>query len=489
MPQSFLRPSRKSNSSRFVALRVGLAAAMLLAGAAPAAAESLAQTVFFYWATAETNEGPIVVTLNDQGVWANSQETERSWHRAFRVEWTGGNGMVKDLRVFAKPGWGLGSQPDVLGTQAEIVHNVQPDVTHTLIEQGKIAQFDMVAALSSVFPYTGSSSTPAGVCQLKRNELLANGTLPYDILANDWLVEKEASAKAILDYYKDYTLDQYGVAIGHDQAQVSATAVLKFSVLCKGDKAIAEALQPNYQGAYATGFQVTGAKLFIAPAYKSLTADCPVTVPLVAELTATNTGTLKFRFVSASGKVSQLYTANITGQTGGVYKTLYEKQIQVPLTQASGMGGGGGGGGGIVDQQGGGGFAVQTQPEEPIVPTAPSSGGMGQVQVNPLAGNIHSESFRVEVVQPATGIVSGYAGYRITCKPKATPGIGGAQGLTLQRPAPQPGGTTPVIGGMRSAQPPQPPTTPQRVAPARVAPPVQIAPPQPMQMQSVPPQQ
>jgi hypothetical protein len=431
-----------------------------LALAAPAAAlEMLPQAMFFYKLGTGTSDGPLVVTLNDEGVWADSGETERTWSLAFRVEWTTAVGMVKDFRVFAKPGWDLGSQPDVLGTQAEITYSVQPNVAEALIEQGKIAQFEATAAVASVFPYSGSSSTPAGVCQLKRNALLAGGTSLHEVLANDWTVEKEAKATAVLDYYKDYSLDTYGVAQGEDPEQVSAVVTLPLTVLCKGDKAIADAVAPLYQGSYAAGFQVTGAKLFIAPAYQNLTADCPVTVPLVAEFTATNIGSLKFRFVSASGKASPLYSAQITGQTGGIYKTLYEKQIQVPLTQAGGMGGGQSGGGG-GNQQAGGGFAVQTQPEEPLFPTAPSSGGMGQVQVNPVAGNIHSESFRVEVVEPATGIVSDYAGYRITCKPTMVPGIAGAQNLQMQPQTPQPGsdGATTVIGGIATTPVPQAPS-------------------------------
>ena len=427
-----------------------------------AAADMVPQAVFFYKLGTGTSDGPLVVTLNNQGVWANSEETERTWSLAYRVEWATGIGMVKDFRVFAKPGWGLGSQPDVLGTEAEITYADLPDVAEVLIEQGKIAKLETTAAVSSVFPYSGSSSKPADVCQLKRNELLANGTLPYDIIANDWLVEREAQITAVLDYYKNTKVvgsNATATTVGTNPAQTSAIVTVPLQILCKGDKALADALTPNYQGSYATGFQVTGAKLFIAPAYQNLTADCPVTVPLVAEFTATNIGSLKFRFVSASGKASPLYSAQITGQTGGIYKTLYEKQIQVPLTQAGGMGGGQSGGGG-GNQQAGGGFAVQTQPEEPLFPTAPSSGGMGQVQVNPVAGNIHSESFRVEVVEPATGIVSDYAGYRITCKPTMVPGIAGAQNLQMQPQTPQPGsdGATTVIGGIATTPVPQAPS-------------------------------
>ena len=422
-----------------------------------AAADMVPQAVFFYKLGTGTTDGPLVVTLNSQGVWAHSEETEQPWSLAYRVEWATGIGMVKDFRVFAKPGWGPGSQSGGLGSQAEVNYADLPNVAKALIEQGKIAKLETTAAVSAVFPYSGSSSTPAGVCQLKRNELLASGTSLHDILANDWIVEKEAKAIAVLDYYKDYTLNQYGAAVGEDPDQVSAVVTLPLTVFCKGDPTIADAVAPLYQGSYATGFQVTGAKLFIAPAYQNLTADCPVTVPLVAEFTASNAGGLKFRFVSASGKVSQLRSVSITGQTGGVYKALYEEHMQVPLTQATGTGGGQGGGG-IVNQQAGGGLAVQTQPEEPLFPTTPSNGGMGQVQVNPLSGNIHSESFRVEVVQPTTGVVSAYAGYRITCKPTMAPGIAGAQNLQMQPTPPQPGsdGATTVIGGVGT--PPAPPT-------------------------------
>jgi len=229
-------------------------------------------------------------------------------------------------------------------------------------------------------------------------------------------------------------------------------------------------------GAFQSGFQMTGADLHIAPAYRNLTADCPVTVPLVAEFTATNTGNLKFRFVSASGKVSQLRSVNITGKTGGVYKALYEEHIQVPLAQASGGSGGqSSGGGGIVDQQPGSGLAVQTQPEEPLFPTAPSSSGMNQVQQNPVSGNTHQESFRVEVMDPATGIVSDYIGYRITCKPKmgtiATP-----KALQMQ---PKPAATAVPMLRVQPQAPrsPQRQLTPmQQPAPQRVAPTQQLAP-------------
>ncbi len=190
-------------------------------------------------------------------------------------------------------------------------------------------------------------------------------------------------------------------------------------------------------GAFQSNFQVTGAKLAISPAYRNLVADCPVTVPLVAEFTSTNAGNLKFRFVSASGKASQLRSVNITGQTNGVFKALHEEHIQVPLAQGGSPAGNPSGGGGIVNQQPGGGLAVQTQPEDPLFPSSPSSSGIGQVQVTPLAGNIHSESFRVEVMDPATGIVSDYAGYRITCKPESA-GIATPEALQMQPQPPQP---------------------------------------------------
>jgi hypothetical protein len=238
-------------------------------------------------------------------------------------------------------------------------------------------------------------------------------------------------------------------------------------------------------GAFQSNFQVTGAKLAIAPAYRNLVADCPVTVPLVAEFTATNGGSLKFRFVSAGGKASQLRSVNITSQTNGVYKALHEEHIQVPLSPGSGPAAPASGSGGVVNQQTGSGLAIQTQPEDPLFPGSPSSSGMGQVQVNPLAGNIHSESFRVEVIDPATGIVSDYAGYRITCKPQSA-GIATPKNLQMQPQAPQPATTigpvlrlqpqapkppqpvAPVAPALRlQPQTPPPPQTPQRLAPAQ----------------------
>lgn len=171
-----------------------------------------------------------------------------------------------------------------------------------------------------------------------------------------------------------------------------------------------------------TVMQVTKAKLSISPAYNNLTADCPVTVPLVAEFEATMPGTLQFRFVSAQGKISSTYHATVTGQTNGIYKTKYEKQISVPLPQTPA--GNSGGQGGAINQAAGGGLAAATPTVDPLFPSGQSSGGMAQYQNKMPAGNVHSESFRVEVLSPSPGVVSGYHGYHITCKPKLNDGIG-----------------------------------------------------------------
>lgn len=292
-------------------------------------------------------------------------------------------------------------------------------------------------------PAAAYDSFIVGQCNQLADDLRSEGLSDQQIFAEDRTIAIFAVAQLDVDFS--------GVVNPALQQAAGGNPRPNFQIVCKkwagSDVPAAGAVQAN--------FQVTGAKLAISPAYQNLTADCPVTVPLVAEFTATNAGSLKFRFVSAGGKVSQLRTVSITGKTGGVYKALYEEQIQVPLAQGGSAGAGQGSGGGIVNQQAGGGLAVQTQPEEPLFPTAPSSSGMGQVQVNPLAGNVHSESFRVEVVKPATGIISDYAGYRITCKPKAA-GIATAPNLQMQPQAPQPDGATTVIGGIQT--PPASPT-------------------------------
>ncbi|HKQ31263.1 MAG TPA: hypothetical protein VJS66_08265 [Burkholderiales bacterium] len=165
-----------------------------------------------------------------------------------------------------------------------------------------------------------------------------------------------------------------------------------------------------------TVMQVTKAKLTISPAYSNLTADCPIVVPLVAEFEATEPGTLEFRFVSAHGQVSQTYSATISGKTGGVYKTQYEKQISVPLPVTPA--GNSGGKGGAVNQTAGGGFTVATPPIDPLFPGGQPKSGATKFQNQVPAGNVHSESFRVEVLLPNQGVVSAYHGYHITCRPK-----------------------------------------------------------------------
>lgn len=167
--------------------------------------------------------------------------------------------------------------------------------------------------------------------------------------------------------------------------------------------------------------KVTKAKLSISPAYQSTTANCPVIVPLVAEFEATAPGTLQFRFVSAHGKVSQTYNATIGAPTNGVYKTKFEKQISVPLPTL--QPGNSGGQGGAINQTAGSGFATATPPVDPIFPSNPSPSGATQLQNQATPGNVHSESFRVEVLSPTPTIVSNYHGYHITCNPKQNPGI------------------------------------------------------------------
>ncbi len=271
-----------------------------------------------------------------------------------------------------------------------------------------------------------------GQCYSKRKQLLNQGKSLNWVLSNDHTVEKSVFVHFFI--------------WGQD-TQVSKEFNVPLTVLCKGDPAIADAVSPLPQIPLpmSVGFQVTSANLVVAP--KQYEGECPKEISFFGKFTATEAGTFKYRLATAHGKVTHTRTVSITETQNGVYTLDDTIKTDVPLHEIPSPPPPGGSHGGPAS----GDMAAAQRPVDPI-DTGPSSPALPtQLTDTPVPGNVHKESFRIEVLEP-NSLQSNFDGFNITCAPKTNIAtVGDLAGSSRSEPV-----AAPVFGGKvmaRSAQP------------------------------------
>ena len=363
-------------------------------------------------------EGRFVVELDEEGTWSKLETDFASWRMNYQISWINHPTHISYLQFFLRP---LGSTGD--GAFAGAVNYQDPDLFFELFDGTPIAPSSIHKKIggnsSAVFGYEGIFIDPVGRCTTKRKQLLDSGTPLHSLLSKDWLVETQAYAKAKLRYSTN----------GADSYKTFETeALVPVTVLCKGDKAIADKVAPL--PTLTAAFKVNEAQLTASPGYHK--GACPQEVTLSLKFLTQGKGTLKYKIHSANGKVSKTYSTQVTGKIGGAYGKVVEHKFSVPLAESDAPSGGSGGG---LVGQGSGDFAIYQPPVDPINPTSPQGPASFTDQATP--GNVHKNAFMVKVTAPNT-VESGYDGYRIICDPKPNPGVvaGMPGGLTVEpRPA------------------------------------------------------
>jgi hypothetical protein len=301
----------------------------------------------------------------------------------------------------------------------------------------------VTAPLGEIDIAPGIFQDVTSACYLRRKNLLDNGAPLHDVLAEGFVTDG-TDMVAIL-------------AVGPGG---SFEIPIPFKVRCKGDPNIAEQVAPktNYQGSYATGYQLIEAALNITPGF--LKGLCPLQVTGQGIVEANGPGNFRFRLEFDNGKTSHWTNATLQPKAGGGgYSRVLQIPIPLPLPAAQGSGGGG-----IVNQQPGSGLAIQQQPEEPAFPGNSGPSTPGQVAGIQEADNVHKGAARLVVTKPdgSNKVVSAFDSYHVVCdKPKSVI-FTGPKTLQMQPKAPEP--ASPVVPRMRLA-PPAPPAGPQRVTP------------------------
>lgn len=203
-------------------------------------------------------------------------------------------------------------------------------------------------------------------------------------------------------------------------------------------------------------FQVTGASLQVLldglPIPTKKERECPAELNFLGHIQVKGTAvpaTVQYRFEFASGNKSNVFSTVVNHTDASA---LVSHQVAIPLAAAFVPGSGGGGVAPVA-----GGFQVQ-QPPDPDQPQPPPQ-QVSKFADTQLPGNEYKDSVRLVVLTHGSA-VSGPAGYHIVCKPKVTEGIGGATGITLPVPEPEPGRV-----GPRSTEPTlvQPESTPRTI--------------------------
>ena len=447
--------------------RSGAVLALMLAGflspAAPAAAADLASMTFQH-APSSPTEGWVNISLDNAGNWTQVETAVVPWRFSIEAVWNEPPTAYHFINLHIKPA-SLPAPPPP--NQGDCGGVFDPCAASAPSPGGYMIQ-SVVPELNSPGPKIVSVIAPLGeidiapgifqdvtsACYLQRKNLLDNGAMLHDVLAEGFVTDGTAML-AILAASPGGTFE----------------IPIPFKVRCKGDPAIAEQVAPktNYQGAYAVGYQISEAALNITPGF--LKGLCPLQVTGQGIVEGNGPGAFRYRQEFDNGKASHWTNANLLPKAGGGYARVLQFPIPLPLPAAQGSGSGG-----IVNQQPGSGLAVQQQPEEPVFPGNSGHSTPGQVAGLQEADNVHKGAARLVVTKPdgSNKVMSAFDSYHVVCdKPKTTV-FSGPKTLQMQPKPPQP--TAPATPQLRMA-PQTPPAQPQRVTPMQ-----QLAPQRPQRV-------
>lgn len=428
------------------------AGALVLAGllslSSPARAADLASLTFQH-APSSPTEGWVNISLDNAGNWTQVETAVVPWRFSIEATWNELPTVYYFINLHIKPaslpappppdddcgGVFDPCQASVSSPGGYMIQSVVPELNSP---GPKIVS--VIAPLGEIDIAPGIFQSVTGACYTKRKNLLDNGAMLHDLLAEGFVTDGTPM-----------------VAILAVSPGGFFEIPIPFNVRCKGDPAIADQVAPktNYQGSYATGYQLTEAALNITPGL--LKGICPLQVTGQAVVEANGPGAFRYRLEFDSGNASQWANSALQAKAGGGYGKVLQIPIPLPLPAAQGSGG-------IINQQPGGGLAVQQQPEEPIFPGNSHPSTPGQVTGLQEADNVHKGAARLVVTKPdgSNKVISAFDGYHVVCdKPKSVIFIGPKR-LQMQPKPLQPSKTT---------VPPLPvplqviPQEPQRVAP------------------------
>jgi hypothetical protein len=318
-----------------------------------------------------------------------------------------------------------------------MIQSVVPELTSS---GPKIAT--VTAPLGEIDIAPGIFQNVTGACHTRRKNLLDDGANLHDLLAEGFVTDGTAMVAVL-------AVSPGGIF----------EIPIPFKVRCKGDPAIAELVAPktNYQGSYATGYQLSEAAFNITPGF--LKGVCPLQVVGQAIVAGNGAGAFRYRLEFDSGKTSQWSNASLLPKAGGGYARVLQIPIPLPLPAAQGSGSGG-----IVYQQPGSGLAIPQQPEEPVFPGQGGPSTPKQVAGIQEPDNVYKGAARLVVTKPdgSNKVVSAFGSYHVVCdKPKSVI-FTGPKALQMQPTAPEP--TVPATPQLRMA-PQAVPAQPQRVTP------------------------
>lgn len=436
--------------------RYGTVLALTVAGllplAPPATAADLASLTFQH-APSSPTEGWVNVSLDGAGNWTQVETAVVPWRFSMEAVWNEPPTTYHFINLHIKPASLQAPPPSqdddcggvfdpcaasVSSPGGYMIQSVVPELNSP---GPKIVS--VIAPLGEIDIAPGIFQNVTGACYTKRENLLAGGALLHDVLAEGFVTDGTAML-AILAVSPGGTFE----------------IPIPFKVRCKGDPDIAEQVAPetNYQGAYATGYQLSEAALNIVPGF--LKGICPLQVTGQGIVEGNGPGAFRFRLEFDNGQASHWTNATLLPKAGsGGYSRVLQIPIPLPLPAALGSGGGG-----IVNQQPSGGLAVQQQPEEPVFPGNSGPSTPGQVAGIQEADNVHKGAARLVVTKPdgSNKVVSAFDSYHVVCdKPKSVI-FTGPKTLQMQPKAPAP--ASPVVPQRRLA-PPAPSSEPQRVTP------------------------
>jgi hypothetical protein len=435
--------------------RIGTVLALTLAGllplSAPAMAADLASLTFQHAPNNPNVEGWVNISLDNAGNWTQVDTAVVPWRFSMEAVWNEPPTAYSFINLHIKPASlpapippddDCGGVFDPCAAWAPspggyMIQSVVPELTSS---GPKIAT--VTAPLGEIDIAPGIFQNVTGACYTRRQNLLDDGANLHDLLAEGFVTDGTAMVAVL-------AVSPGGIF----------EIPIPFKVRCKGDPAIAELVAPktNYQGSYATGYQLSEAAFNITPGF--LKGVCPLQVVGQAIVAGNGAGAFRYRLEFDSGKTSQWSNASLLPKAGGGYARVLQIPIPLPLPAAQGSGSGG-----IVYQQPGSGLAIPQQPEEPVFP-----GNSGPSTPKQVAGiqepdNVHKGAARLVVTKPdgSNKVVSAFDSYHVVCdKPKSVI-FTGPKALQMQPTAPQP--TVPATPQLRMA-PQAVPAQPQRVTP------------------------